>query len=302
MPETIYKIHSISEMHNLLEIGKPNHPLISVVRHTPDMRLDFEDVRFAMDLYFISLKEKIAGTFVYGRNAYDFQEGTMVFTAPGQVIQSQGKAEPDLGGWSIVFHPNLIRRSHLGNTMSLYSYFQYGLHEALHLSEREKQNLSDLVKNVEREIDMNTDRHSQDLIIHNLETILKYCLRYYNRQFSTRTNQNKDVIIAFEQYLDSYFARVDRRHSAWMRDSSGELMHLDGVDSVPSVEDCGRAMNMSGRYLSDMLKAETGKTVLEHVHYALIERAKTILLNSNFTVSEIAYAMGFKYRQYFNKS
>ena len=301
MPETIYKIHSIAEIHDLLNVGKPAHPLISVVRHTPDMNLDFEDVRFSMDLYFISLKEKIAGTFVYGRNAYDFQEGTMVFMAPGQVIQSQGRAEPDIGGWSIFFHPNLIRHSHLGSTMSLYSYFQYGMHEALHVSEREKQTLAECVRKIEQEVDQNLDQHSQELIIHNIEAILKYSMRYYHRQFSTRSNQSKDVISAFEQFLDSYFSRVDEMNRAMRGNSTGNLLYLDGVRSLPSVDDCGRALNMSGRYLSDLLKAETGKTVLEHIHLAVMERAKTILLNSNYTVSEIAYALGFSYPQYFSK-
>lgn len=301
MSQTIYKIHSISQLHDLLQIDKPAHPLISVVRHTPDMRLDFDDVRFSMDLYFISLKEMIAGTFAYGRNAYDFQEGTMVFVAPGQVIQSQGNAEPDSGGWAIFFHPNLIRHSHLGSTMSLYPYFRYGMHEALHVSDREKTTLNECVHKIEQEIGQNLDQHSQELIIHNIEAILKYSMRYYHRQFSTRSNQSKDMISAFEQFLDSYFSRVDEMNRAMRGNSTGNLLYLDGVRSLPSVDDCGRAMNMSGRYLSDLLKAETGKTVLEHIHLAVIERAKTILLNSNYTVSEIAYALGFKYPQYFNK-
>ena len=193
----------------------------------------------------------------------------MVFMAPGQVIQSQGRAEPDIGGWSIFFHPNLIRHSHLGSTMSLYSYFQYGMHEALHVSEREKQTLAECVRKIEQEVDQNLDQHSQELIIHNIEAILKYSMRYYHRQFSTRSNQSKDVISAFEQFLDSYFSRVDEMNRAMRGNSTGNLLYLDGVRSLPSVDDCGRA--------------------------------KTILLNSNYTVSEIAYALGFRYPQYFSK-
>lgn len=283
MKEIIH-INSISQMHNLMEIEKPVHPLISVVRHTKDMKISFGDARFYLELYFISLKENIKGSFTYGRNAYDFEEGTLLFVAPGQVMASNNEIEPDFGGWSIFFHPNLIRKSQLATTISNYHFFNYEIHEALHLSEKEKGNLTECVLKIEQEINQNIDKHSQELIIHNLESILKYGLRYYDRQFATRTNQCKDYISKFENYLNHYFA----------------THQLDKL-GIPTLDACGNAMNMSGKYLSDLLKAETGKSLIEHIHLFIVEKAKISLLNSSLSISEIAYSLGFEYPQHFSK-
>jgi AraC-like DNA-binding protein len=279
----IIHIKSISQLHSLLAIEKPVHPLISVVRHSSTMNLNFGDTRFNSDLYFISLKEHIKGAFKYGRNEYDFEEGTMVFVAPGQ-ITSSNNTEPDLGGWSIFFHPNLIRKSNLANTISEYHFFNYDSHEALHLSEKEKNNLKECVLKIEEESNQNLDRHSQELIIQNIETILKYGLRYYDRQFTTRTNQSKDHISKFERFLRHYFESNQQMESG-----------------IPTVEICGKAMNMSGKYLGDLLKAETGKSLLEHIHLFVIDQSKNSLLNSNLSVGEIAYSLGFEYPQHFSK-
>ena len=280
----IIHIKSIAQLHDLLAIEKPLHPLISVVRHSHSMNLNFGDTRFNSDLYFISLKENIQGTFKYGRNEYDFQEGTLVCVAPGQVMRNNTNIEPDLGGWSIFFHPNLIRKSQLANTISNYHFFNYDSHEALHLSEKEKNNLTECVLKIEEEINQNIDRHSQELIIQNIETILKYGLRYYDRQFTARTNQSKDHISEFENFLKNYF----------IQNQQVEL-------GIPTVDLCGKAMNMSGKYLSDLLKAETGKSLKEHIHLYIVEKAKSTLLNSNLSVSEIAYSLGFDYPQHFSK-
>ncbi len=282
MSEIIH-IKSITQVHNLLGIEKTVHPLISVVRHTNKMNLNFGDTRFNSDLYFISLKENIQGSFKYGRNEYDFEEGTLVFVAPGQ-ITGNNNSEPDLGGWSIFFHPNLIRKSNLANTISDYHFFNYDSYEALHLSEKEKNNLTECVLKIEQEIHQNIDKHSQELIIHNIEAILKYGLRYYDRQFTTRTNQSKDHISKFERFLKQYFES-----------------HQQMESGIPTVDICGKAMNMSGKYLSDLLKAETGKSLLEHIHLFVIDQSKNSLLNSNLSVSEIAYSLGFEYPQHFSK-
>ena len=280
----IIHIKSIAQLHDLLAIEKPVYPLVSVVRHHKYMNLNFGNVRFNSDLYFISLKENIQGAFKYGRNEYDFQEGTLVCIAPGQVISNNGNIEPDLGGWSIFFHPNLIQKTSLANTISDYQFFNYESNEALHLSEKEKKNLTECVLKIEEEINQNIDRHSQELIIQNIETILKYGLRYYDRQFATRTNQSKDHISEFENFLKNYF-------------NQNQQVEL----GLPTVEICGKAMNMSGKYLSDLLKAETGKSLMEHIHLYIVDRAKSTLLNSNLSVSEIAYSLGFDYPQHFSK-
>ncbi len=283
MSEIIH-IKSVSQLHRLLAIETPVHPLISIVRHTKEMNLNFGNARFNSDLYFISLKENIKGSFKYGRNDYDFEEGTLLFVGPGQITASNDNMEPDLGGWTIFFHPNLIRKSPLSETISSYHFFDYDIHEALHLSEKEKNNLTECVLKIEQEINQNIDKHSQELIIHNIEAILKYGLRYYDRQFATRTNQNKDYISKFESFLKHYYNQ-----------------HQQIESGIPTVEICGKAMNISGKYLSDLLKAETGKSLLEHIHLFVIEKAKTSLLNSNLSVSEIAYSLGFVYPQHFSK-
>lgn len=267
-----------------MEIKKPVHPLISVVRHSKDMRISFGNARFKSDLYFISLKENIKGSFKYGRNAYDFEEGTLLFVAPGQVTSSNEDIEPDLGGWSIFFHPNLIRMSPLATSISNYHFFNYDIHEALHLSDKEKATLTECVLKIEQEINQNIDKHSQELIIHNIEAILKYGQRYYDRQFAVRSNQSQDHISKFELFLKNYFNQNKQIESG-----------------IPTVEICGKAMNMSGKYLSDLLKAETGKSLLEHIHLFIVERAKSTLLNSKLSVSEISYALGFDYPQHFSK-
>jgi AraC-like DNA-binding protein len=283
MTEFIH-IQSISQLHQLLEIDKPLHPLISVVRHSKDMKISFGNARFNNDLYFISLKENIKGSFKYGRNAYDFEEGSLVFVAPGQIVSSNEEVEPDLGGWSIFFHPNLIRKSSLATAILDYHFFNYDIHEALHLSKNEKSTLTECVLKIEQEIDQNIDKHSQELIIHNIEAILKYGLRYYERQFSTRTNQSKDLLSKFQAFLKWYF------------DQNQQLK-----TGIPTLDICGKAMNMSGKYLSDMIKAETGKSLIEHIHLHIIDRAKLSLLNSNFSTSEIAHSLGFNYPQHFSK-
>ena len=281
----ILHIKSISEMHQLLGVEKPAHPLISVVRHTKDMNLSFgKDLRINNHLYFISLKENIQGAFQYGRKSYDFQEGSLVFMRPKQITSNSGNTEPDLGGWSIFFHPDLIRVSLLSNTIQQYSFFDYDSNEALHISEKEKNALTAIVQKIESEVQQNIDQHTQDIIVHNIESLLKYSQRYFDRQFITRKSHHKDFIVQFEKYLNSYF--------------NSELPLEKGI---PTVKECGEYLQMSGKYLSDLLKKETGKTLTEHVHLHIVETAKDKLLNSNNPISQIGYSLGFEYHQHFSK-
>lgn len=277
-------INSIRQIHELMGIEKPMHPLISVIRPDAHMHLDFLNYRFSLGLYFISLKNTIKGNFQYGRNSYDFEEGTLLFTSPGQVLSIDEVPTHDMEGWNLVFHPDLIRKSHLGATITNYNFFHYDVNEALHLSEKERKALTEIVSNIEDEINQNMDRHSQELIIHNIETILKYSNRFYDRQFFTRTNENKDHVIRLENFLAAYF-------------NSGEIKEK----GLPTVTQCGEALNISGYYLSDLLKAETGKSTKEHIQLHLVEKAKNILLNSNQSIGEIAFHFGFEYPQNFSK-
>jgi AraC-like DNA-binding protein len=280
-----FHIKSVSEVHHFFGLGKPLHPLITIIREWPENDFDFSDVKMTSDLYLIGMKGNIRGTFKYGRNSYDYEEGTLAFIAPNQVTSFENSAgSEDIGGWNIIFHPDLIRRSELGKTIKEYSFFDYDINEALHISDMEKQTLTNLVNRVEVELEQNIDRHSQELIIANLETLLKYCHRYYDRQFYTRTNLNKDFVIRFESYLATYF-------------TSDEVQNK----GLPTITQCGEALNMSGRYLSDVLKVETGRSAKDHIHGHIIEKAKTLLLNTNSSISAVAYDLGFEYPQHFSK-
>lgn len=285
MPDFIH-IKSIAEVHRLFGLEKPKHPLISIIRKWPEIDFDFGNAKVISALYMISLKGNVSGSFKYGRNSYDFDEGTLVFMAPNQVVTFDEHAQHDdyESGWDILFHPDLIRKAALGKTIKGCSFFDYNANEALHVSDKEKQMLADLVQRIEIELQQNIDRHSQELIILNLEAVMTYCQRYYERQFYTRTNLNSNFITQFEQYLEDYF--------------SSDTLQERGL---PTVKQCGEALNMSGSYLSDLLRLETGKSAKAHIHAYVIERAKTILLNTNDPINEVAYDLGFEYPQHFSK-
>ncbi|MEL6823769.1 MAG: helix-turn-helix transcriptional regulator [Calditrichota bacterium] len=282
----IIRVNSVTEATEYLGIGKPSHPLIAVIHHNnPSFRRAYGNFRYVLDLYQITQKDQMSGSLGYGRSSYDFQEGTMIFTRPGQVITTEEKVlEGEMGGWSIYFHPDLIRKSSLGKTIESYSFFSYDVHEALHISNEEKQSLDQIALQIEKEYQQNIDKHSQNLIIANIELLLNYCTRYYDRQFYTRSNMSQDLVGKFERMLKDYYSS----------DKPSEL-------GIPSVGYCGKELGISPNYLSDMLKKETGRNALEHIHAFIIDKAKTALLNSQETVSEIAYDLGFDYPQYFSK-
>jgi AraC-like DNA-binding protein len=285
--EKIISINKISEIHQVLEIQSPDHPLVSVISLAEHPTIKVPKGKYRVSLYMVSLKTMKSCEMLYGRNSYDYEEGTLVFTAPGQVVSFEADQENNVQveeGWTILFHPDLIRHSILAKTISDYSFFDYETYEALHVSEKEKRILLEIVRNIEREISQNIDKHSQELININIESLLKYSMRFYDRQFYTRKNLNKDYLVSFEKYLKAYF-------------SSSELINR----GLPNVQQCGEALNMSGYYLSDLLKVETGKSAKEHIHLYLVEQAKNKLLGSTSSVSEIAYDFGFEYPQHFSK-
>jgi len=287
MKQTI-EIHKISEMHQMGQLPPPKHQLVSVV-YNKDLKsvASLQGVKVINHLYTIIFKSSsICSSFSYGRNSYDHEEGTLVFTAPGQVMEFNNEEEDpeiDPDGWTLVFHPDLFRKSHLSDKMGSYSFFNYDSNEALHLSETELKDIEDLLRKIVQEYNQTLDRHSQNLINSNIELFLDYCLRFYDRQFFSRTNLNSDVISAFERYLSEYYA-------------SG-MAYEKGI---PSVDSCAKKLNYSSNYLSDLLKKETGKTALEHIHFYLIEKAKNSLLNSSDSISGIAYSLGFEFPQRFS--
>lgn len=285
MAEDVFRIKSITQLHHMLGYPKPKHPLISVI-NAKDLPngAEYVGVKMSANFYMVSLKEHDCGM-QYGRNYYDFEEGALMFTAPNQVLTpTEQSTEVENEGWMLLFHPDLIAKTPLGQRIDDYTFFDYEAHEALHLSDEEKQIINACVKNIELEYNANIDGHSQSLFVSNLELILNYSKRFYNRQFHTRTTPNKDVVSTFERALKDYFKSED--------------LALLGQ---PSVGYFAEMVHLSANYLSDLLKKETGRNVKEHINEVLVKKAKTMLLNSTRTVSEIAYDLGFNYPHYFSR-
>lgn len=294
MKNTIHLV-SINQLHKLFELGAVKHPLVSVVKladlSVQNRSMDFHinsdlmSTKFVSDMYVVTMKDGIEGTMSYGRNRYDFDDGVMTFIAPGQVL-SFGKMSftEQSKAWSLVFHPDLIHKSNLGKCIDQYSFFDYQVNEALFLSDKEKQMLFQLLTTIEEEIKANIDRHTQGLIVSTLELMLNYCTRFYDRQFYTRTNTNKDVVSEFEQILKAYF-HADRQLEM----------------GLPSVKYIASQMNVSANYLSDLLRKETDRSALEHIQKFIVERAKNILLSTSDSISQVAYGLGFEYSQHFSK-
>lgn len=276
-------LNTIADAHRVLGLDSAEHPLISLI-NLEHLKLDefFSQNKYVFNFYHIGLKVGKNASLGYGRNSYDFQDGTLVFIAPGQVISPEDE-DTDISGWMLLFHPDLLRHSELGNKINTFNYFSYSSNEALHLSKKEKTIISDLVNRIADEYSQNIDNHSQNVIVSTIELILNYCTRFYDRQFSTRTNNNKKYILQFEQLLHEYFST----------EKPTEI-------GLPTVKYCGEAMGMSPKYLSDLLRKETGRNTQEHIHEYIINKAKNKLLSSKSSISEIAYSLGFEYPQYFS--
>jgi len=284
MKDPAYKVQTIAQLHEIAGFEKPKHPLITVIDFSKvAVSRRPESATFICSFYSVNFKKNC--DFIYGRQAFDHQEGTLLCTAPEQVLTFNRKKETKTTeGWGLFFHPELIRKSPLGKRINEYSFFSYAENEALHLSEQEEQILLSLLRQMENEYNTNIDNYSHDLIISNIELLLNYCRRFYGRQFITRTNHNKDVIIRFEEFIIEYF-------------NSDKLKEK----GIPTVKYCAEAMNLSPNYFSDLLKSETGKNTQEHIHYYLLEKAKNILMGSGKSINEVAYELGFEYPQNFSK-
>lgn len=283
--KAIVHLKSISEINAFVKC-ETKHPLVAVVDFTKVEEYIEEGTRISADFYSVMFKNYCANSVRYGRQMYDFQDGNLICIAPKQVLTMDSEIEKkeDMVGWGLFFHPDLLRGTALGNKMNEYSFFSYETNEALHLSEKEKQNLFDCVKKIENELLENIDNHSQTLIVSNIELLLNYCSRYYGRQFITRKNSNSTIVSQVESHLKQYFSSSNLKEAG-----------------LPTVKNIADKVHLSASYLSDLLKKETGMSAQDHIHYYLIEEAKNILLNSDNNVSEIAYYLGFEYPQYFSK-
>jgi AraC family transcriptional activator of pobA len=273
------RFNTISEYNNFNN-NETKHPLISVV--------DFAKAsprrgsRMYFGFYTIFLKDVKCGDLVYGRNTYDYQEGTLVFLAPGQVVAVDNDEIYQPKGHGVVFHPDLIHGTSLGRRIQEYSFFGYQSNEALHLSERERKIVLDCFSKIEYELERGVDRHSKRLIAANIELFLDYSARFYDRQFITRDHVHQGILERFENLLNEYFA--------------SERPQTVGL---PSVAYCADQLHLSANYFGDLVKKETGKTAQEYIQAKLIDIAKEKIFDDNKTINQIAYELGFKYPQHF---
>lgn len=284
--DDIIHINDISQLNKFLNQPKPLHPLVSTIDFSKVDSFGENELKLSSGFYSMMFKNHCHNKLKYGREYFDFQEGTLICIAPNQVasIENEIEKKEEVVGWGLFFHPDLIKGTSLGLKIKDYTFFSYEMNEALHLSEKEKQTLRDCIEKIENELVENIDNHSQNLIVSNIELLLNYCSRYYDRQFITRKNSNTSVLSKFETVLSQYFKPYNVKRNG-----------------LPTVKYCAESLCLSPNYLSDLLKRETGKNAQDHIHYFVIDLAKNNLLNSSLSVSEIAYELGFDYPQYFSK-
>ena len=282
MEKGIHYIENVFEYNDLLGV-ETLHPLVSVIDLSKAHPM--KHVRHIFGFYAIFLKEVKCGDLLYGRQRYDYQEGTLVCLAPGQVIGIEDNGEVyQPKGWALVFHPDLIRGTSLGRSIDRYTFFSYESYEALHLSEQERHIVIDCLQNIAGELQHSIDKHSRTLIVSNIELLLNYSIRFYERQFTTRSDVNKDALSGFERLLNDYF-----------RDDAPQR------DGVPSVRWCAEQLHLSASYFGDLVKKETGKSAQECFQLKVIDIAKERMFDTTKPISEIAYELGFRYPQHFTR-
>lgn len=283
--EVPYFINSISEQHRILGLPKPKHPMISVFGVE---QMKFDELNFLknyiLNFYCITIKKNFQGKLKYGQRYYDFDEGMLSFISPNQLLSTLKDEDIPAEGISLMFHPDFIAGYPLARKIKNYGFFSYELSEALHLSEQEEAVVESIMKSIETEYQSNINHFSQDVIIAQIELLLQYSNRFYNRQFITRKVANDEILIRLENLLSDYFNNEKKQESG-----------------LPTVQYVSRQLNLSPDYLSDMLRIITGQTTQQHIHVKLIEKAKELLTMTSMSVSEIAYYIGFEYPQSFNK-
>jgi len=284
------KIHftSITEHNSFFGLPAPEHPLFFITSFVPDNTEDIEKcfpepLNVSTDFYAISLKKIVSGEIIYGRTKYDFSNGTMLFMAPGQELIIKELAVTSEVK-TILIHEDYIRTHEIRDKIKKYNFFSYSVNEALHLSPKEEQLVKSIIDNAESEYMNNPDEFSKDIMLSQIGTLLKYADRFYKRQFINRTDLAGKTLEKFRTLLTGHF-------------ESGRFQE----SGTPKVEDVANELSMSPRYLSDMLKAETGKTAMDHIHLYLIDEAKNLLLDPTISISETAYKLGFEYPQYFSR-
>ncbi|EDM36112.1 transcriptional regulator, AraC family protein [Pedobacter sp. BAL39] len=278
-------VQSISELHRILHIPEPQHPMVSIVDFN---KIDYDDQVFAggflLNFFMICIKKDFKGKIKYGQNYLDFDEGVLSFIAPGQLCYRSVADDKALEGYMLLFHPDFLRGYPIAKSIKNYEFFSYSVTEALYLSKKEEGMIEGVLHHIEEEYHSTIDPFSQDVIISHIEVLLNYANRFYNRQFITRKVMHHDLLVKMEDLLSEYF--------------EGSLLQEKGL---PTVQYVSEQLNVSPNYLSAMLRSLTGMNTQQHIHNKLIEKAKEILSTTTLSVSEVAYQLGFEYPQSFNK-
>lgn len=275
---------SISKVHKALNIQKPSNPLVSVIDFK-DISIDLHEIGniFTYNFYYISFIKNCDG-FGYGQQHYDFEEGTMSFIAPNQIVKVERERFANAEGCMLLIHPDFFKGNPILTAIKNYGFFSYSVNEALHLSAQEEKSMLDILKNIDKEIKSNIDKFSQDLIISHIDLLLKYSERFYSRQFITRKVFTNDILIKLEQILDTLF--------------SADNLSSKGI---PTVQKVASELSMSSNYLSDLLRSYTGLSTLQHIQNRMIEKSKELLSTTKLSVNEIAFTLGFEHSQSFHR-
>lgn len=285
----ISRLKTISDLHRFNELPPPEHPLISLIdyskaKHTSDTN----EMKWIQGFYTIALKRGVVGKYRYGQQSYDFDEGLMTFFSPEQVISVElidADATTNIpSGWILAIHPDFLFGTSLAKNIKNYPFFNYSVREALFLSEKEEGIIKGILQNIKAEYQANIDQFSQQIIISQVELLLNYSERFYQRQFLTRKVSNHQILDKLEELLEGCF-------------NEDEVV----VNGLPSVQEVADKLNLTSNYLSSMLKSLTGQTTQQHIHNKLIEKAKVKLSTTSLSVSEIAYQLGFEHSQSFSK-
>jgi AraC family transcriptional activator of pobA len=273
-------INSISEFHRLLSLPEPRHPLVSVINLAETVFLEDEIWKgFINRFYCVALKRDAKGKIRYGQQHYDYDKGVLSFTAPNQVQQLDLNNMECGSGYLLIFHPDFLLQHSLANSIHQYGFFDYAVNEALHLSAEEEDDLIAILHKIDKEC-QHIDKHTQEIVLTQIESLLKYSNRFYERQFLTRKNNNSALLTRFEQLIDDYFK--------------------SSAEGLLTVQYLASQMNLSPNYLSDLLRVHTGQNTQQHIHEKLIAKAKEKLSTTSLSISEIAYALGFEHAQSFS--
>ena len=284
--QRVKRFKTISDYYQFRGLSAPEHPLVSILNlenRNYDNR-DDEPESLVFDFYSISLKRVPDAKMKYGQQTYDFDEGVMFFMAPGQVFNIQVPKGAKASGWVLLVHSDFLWSMPLAGKIKDYEYFSYSVHEALHLSLKEEQTIGAIFQNIEGEYRSNIDKFSQDVIIAQIELLLTYSERFYQRQFITRKIANHRILSHFEEILAAHFSKA-----------------AQAPKGLPTVHEIAAALALSPNYLSGLLKVLTGQSAQQHIHDKLIEKAKEKLSTTDLSVSEIAYELGFEHPQSFSK-